>query len=239
MKKLSKIIIAFVFILFMASAIQAKNVTIIKKANHPCCSTERLSTVKTPWGVCPSYNFWGCVNDKDCDCIPDAKDQCPVDKENYNNIDDTDGCPEELIRMVVIDKKSMAVDSDNDGVSDDRDACPFKAGSKDNKGCPLAFKKMHYYPAIVQYKPESQGYFIHTSSFKTFRNAIKEIRAIRKHTKAAVCIRRTKVAGRTWFRVYIGPFKNYHKTRRTLRRLRRRHTIPRNAPIIRGYELYK
>jgi hypothetical protein len=109
--------------------------TKIVKTKKSCCSTVKLSTVKTPWGACPGYNFWGCANDKDCDCIPDAKDKCPMDKENYNNVDDTDGCPDKIIERPVIRK--MMKDSDNDGITDDRDACPFVAGPARNNGCPL------------------------------------------------------------------------------------------------------
>ncbi len=109
--------------------------TRIIKTKKSCCSTVRLSKVTTPWGACPQYNFWGCANDKDCDCIPDAKDKCPMDKENYNNLDDMDGCPDKIIERPIIRK--ILKDSDNDGITDEKDACPFVAGSAKNSGCPL------------------------------------------------------------------------------------------------------
>ncbi len=109
--------------------------TRIIKTKKSCCSTVRLSKVTTPWGACPQYNFWGCANDKDCDCNPDAKDKCPMDKENYNNLDDMDGCPDKIIERPIIRK--ILKDSDNDGITDEKDACPFVAGSAKNSGCPL------------------------------------------------------------------------------------------------------
>ena len=129
---LSIVMLIGVFSLVVGCAPQTQVIQVKK----PCAEIVPLSNVKTPWGPCPQYNFWKCAGDKDCDCIMDEKDKCPMDKENYNGVDDRDGCPEEIIRMVVIDKKSMARDSDNDGITDDRDRCPFEAGSPDNNGCP-------------------------------------------------------------------------------------------------------
>ncbi len=226
-------------IVFSLNAYSDTTVVVQKKA--PCCTTQNLSKVTTPWGTCPQYNFWGCYKDKDCDCIPDSKDKCPMDKENYNNIDDTDGCPEELIRMVVIDKKSMTRDSDNDGITDDLDACPFTAGVKQNSGCPLALKRIHYYPSIVKYTPKTREYYIKIGSFRKFRNAVKELRRLRRITKAPVCIRRVRIHNRTWFRTYVGPFKSYRKAKYTLKRLHRKHkSIPYTSRrIVRGSEFYR
>lgn len=227
------------FFILSSSAYSDTAIVIHKKA--PCCTTEKLSAAATPKGICPAYNFWGCYKDKDCDCIPDSKDKCPMDKENYNGIDDSDGCPEELIRMVVIDKKSMTRDSDNDGITDDMDACPFTAGVKANKGCPLAIKKIHYYPSIVKYRPQPQERYIKIASFRTFRNAVRDLRMLRRSTKASVCIRRVRIDGRTWFRTYVGPFKSYRAARRTLRRLHRRHRwiSYTSRRIVRGSEFYR
>jgi OmpA-OmpF porin, OOP family len=64
--------------------------------------------------------------DSDQDGIPDDEDQCPTQAEIFNQIDDTDGCPE--------------VDSDNDGLLGTRDQCPDSAedfdGFEDDDGCP-------------------------------------------------------------------------------------------------------
>ncbi|MBL4636860.1 MAG: OmpA family protein [Kofleriaceae bacterium] len=65
-------------------------------------------------------------DDLDGDCIPNADDQCPDDKEVFNGIDDADGCPE--------------VDSDGDGIVGSADRCPDHAedldGFEDADGCP-------------------------------------------------------------------------------------------------------
>lgn len=64
--------------------------------------------------------------DRDFDGIVDKKDQCPADPENYNDIDDEDGCPEG--------------DRDGDGIPDVVDRCPdrpeTKNGFEDSDGCP-------------------------------------------------------------------------------------------------------
>ncbi len=236
MRKL--ILSIMVVLLFSIGSYAASIITTTQK---PCCSTEALSKTTTPKGVCPQYNFWGCYKDKDCDCVPDAKDQCPMDKENYNGIDDNDGCPEELIRMVVIDKKSMTRDSDNDGITDDKDACPFKAGVAGNKGCPLYVKKIHYYPAIISYSPEAKKYFIRLNSFKTFRLAVKEIRNIRRHMKVGICLKRVKINGKTWFRTYVGPFKSYRRAKYMLRKVHRRfrYISYDRKRIVKGDKLYR
>jgi hypothetical protein len=130
----------FVFVLavgFWGCATETQVVTVKKPK---CCPTTALSKVNTctPKCVCKVYNFWNCVGDKDCDCIPDSLDKCPMHKENYNGIDDQDGCPDELVPMVVIDK--VVRDSDNDGIVDEDDKCPFTPedvnGFMDNDGCP-------------------------------------------------------------------------------------------------------
>ena len=63
--------------------------------------------------------------DRDGDRIPDAQDRCPLDREDFDEIQDEDGCPEE--------------DADLDRVVDPRDRCPLTAGSQtdaDCAGCP-------------------------------------------------------------------------------------------------------
>ena len=102
-----------------------------------CTTTQTTQTTKAVQkevtvdysGSCKVYSLWGCVGDKDCDCIPDKKDKCPMHKETYNGIDDQDGCPEKLIMIVPIDKTLR--DSDNDGIPDDQDKCPFDAEDYD------------------------------------------------------------------------------------------------------------
>ena len=49
--------------------------------------------------------------DADYDGIPDDKDACPIDRENYNKFEDTDGCPD-VVKHVIFG------DSDGDGILD-------------------------------------------------------------------------------------------------------------------------
>ncbi len=65
-------------------------------------------------------------SDRDKDGIPDAKDKCPDDPEDYDGYMDSDGCPD--------------TDNDNDGIPDAVDKCPNdpedKDGFQDDDGCP-------------------------------------------------------------------------------------------------------
>lgn len=66
--------------------------------------------------------------DQDSDGIGDGADACVSAPEDYDGVDDTDGCPD--------------TDNDGDGVSDVADACPAVAedrdGFEDSDGCPDA-----------------------------------------------------------------------------------------------------
>lgn len=71
--------------------------------------------------------------DRDGDGIPDDRDTCPDDIEDYDSFDDADGCSE--------------TDNDRDGVSDVDDVCPNEPAWRSNAaaemggaspGCPLA-----------------------------------------------------------------------------------------------------
>ena len=57
--------------------------------------------------------------DTDGDGIPDDRDRCPTQPEDYDDFQDADGCPDP--------------DNDGDGVPDAVDDCPYEAGS--NQGC--------------------------------------------------------------------------------------------------------
>ena len=65
-------------------------------------------------------------HDRDGDGIPDDTDECPDLAEDFDGIQDTDGCPED--------------DADGDGVLDTQDACPLVPGVWWNdprkNGCP-------------------------------------------------------------------------------------------------------
>jgi outer membrane protein OmpA-like peptidoglycan-associated protein len=64
--------------------------------------------------------------DRDGDRIVDAEDHCVLDREDYDEIEDRDGCPEE--------------DADADAVADVIDACPMTPGIATDddatRGCP-------------------------------------------------------------------------------------------------------
>ncbi len=66
------------------------------------------------------------VGDKDGDGIDDRKDKCPTIKEDFDQFEDDDGCPDE--------------DNDGDKIPDAKDKCPNQAenlnGIQDDDGCP-------------------------------------------------------------------------------------------------------
>ncbi len=69
----------------------------------------------------PNYE----VIDRDGDRIVDANDRCPLDREDYDEIQDDDGCPE--------------ADADGDELADVDDQCPLTPGSQrrgECAGCP-------------------------------------------------------------------------------------------------------
>ncbi len=65
-------------------------------------------------------------NDSDSDGIPDSEDRCPLDPEDRDGFQDSDGCPDP--------------DNDGDGIPDQADACPNDPedfdGFQDGDGCP-------------------------------------------------------------------------------------------------------
>lgn len=79
--------------------------------------TEAVHAVKDKKGCCP---------DRDGDALCDADDKCPDEPEDFDNDQDTDGCPE--------------YDRDGDGIHDQMDRCPDQAEDKDGyldeDGCP-------------------------------------------------------------------------------------------------------
>jgi len=64
--------------------------------------------------------------DADGDGLPDSEDACPEMAEDFDDFEDSDGCPD--------------LDNDNDGVPDEDDKCPAdredKDGYQDEDGCP-------------------------------------------------------------------------------------------------------
>jgi len=75
--------------------------------------------------------------DADGDGIPDVKDSCPTEPENFNGYLDWDGCPDTLGAESTI---STIADSDKDGIPDKYDQCPSAPETwnkyKDGDGCP-------------------------------------------------------------------------------------------------------
>jgi hypothetical protein len=59
--------------------------------------------------------------DRDGDGIPDIRDRCPDQPEDFDMWQDADGCPDP--------------DNDGDGVPDEKDNCPYTAGTSAT-GCP-------------------------------------------------------------------------------------------------------
>jgi outer membrane protein OmpA-like peptidoglycan-associated protein len=83
----------------------------------PETSEERVSP--------PEAGDYGLL-DRDGDRIVDAEDQCVLDREDYDEVQDSDGCPEE--------------DADADAVPDGVDVCPLTVGVATDdpvtNGCP-------------------------------------------------------------------------------------------------------
>jgi outer membrane protein OmpA-like peptidoglycan-associated protein len=72
------------------------------------------------------FVFEPSIGDRDGDGIRDDEDQCPDDPEDFDNFQDSDGCPD--------------LDNDNDGIPDIDDKCPLvpedRDGDEDTDGCP-------------------------------------------------------------------------------------------------------
>jgi OOP family OmpA-OmpF porin len=72
------------------------------------------------------FVFEPSIGDRDGDGIKDDVDQCPDDPEDWDQFQDTDGCPDP--------------DNDKDGILDVNDACPLVPedfdGDEDEDGCP-------------------------------------------------------------------------------------------------------
>ena len=98
-------------------------------------------------------------NDDDGDGIPDGKDACPDQAEDFDGFADQDGCPDlDNDQDGVPDARDLAPDlpedvdgfedadgrpdrdNDGDGIADDKDGCPNEAedfdGDRDLDGCP-------------------------------------------------------------------------------------------------------
>jgi len=96
----------------LAPVIQRAGVRSQERGGSVVGATERVTVVLPGYGP-----------DADEDGIPDEDDQCPDEKEDRDQIEDRDGCPE--------------TDADGDLILDERDECPILAGSPPD-GCPIA-----------------------------------------------------------------------------------------------------
>ena len=66
------------------------------------------------------------LTDRDGDGIPDVKDRCPDEPEDFDGFEDEDGCPD--------------LDNDKDGIPDAADKCPNEPGPESEGGCPKKFE---------------------------------------------------------------------------------------------------
>ena len=76
--------------------------------------------------VMVGLTWWFGASDRDHDGIPNDRDQCPDEPEDFDGFNDLDGCPE--------------LDNDRDGIPDAIDSCTGKPedmdGFEDEDGCP-------------------------------------------------------------------------------------------------------
>lgn len=76
--------------------------------------------------VFAAFIFEPSIGDRDGDGLKDDVDKCPDDPEDFDDFEDTDGCPDP--------------DNDRDGLLDEEDKCPNepedKDGIEDDDGCP-------------------------------------------------------------------------------------------------------
>jgi outer membrane protein OmpA-like peptidoglycan-associated protein len=77
------------------------------------------------------YTLLDGAGDRDADLVADYRDRCPADKEDENEYQDEDGCPD--------GGKGDEADKDGDGILADKDKCPGEKedenGYQDKDGC--------------------------------------------------------------------------------------------------------
>ena len=85
-----------------------------------------------PGPAAPNGGELGPPADTDNDTIPDPDDKCPNEPEDFDGMEDADGCPEAA--------SALPPDRDRDGIADEVDKCPDHAetvnGYEDEDGCP-------------------------------------------------------------------------------------------------------
>jgi outer membrane protein OmpA-like peptidoglycan-associated protein len=106
----------------------AEGVELIK---HPD-PIDGLGRDGSPRGTPMAPSPRGGTGDRDGDGIPDQLDKCPDLPEDFDGIQDADGCPED--------------DADKDGIPDAQDACPREPGEPDpdprKNGCPKFVRRI-------------------------------------------------------------------------------------------------
>ncbi|HEX9640963.1 MAG TPA: hypothetical protein VGB13_06595, partial [Candidatus Krumholzibacteria bacterium] len=113
------------------------------------------------WRLTLGFSWRGglATSDDDQDGIPDSRDGCPKEAEDFDGFEDQDGCPDlDNDQDGVPDAKDLApdlaedkdgfededgrpdMDNDADGITDDKDECPNEPedfdGDRDLDGCP-------------------------------------------------------------------------------------------------------
>ena len=99
------------------------------------------------------------LTDRDGDGIPDVKDRCPDEPEDFDGFEDEDGCPDlDNDKDGILDTKDKCpnepedfdgfededgcpdLDNDKDGIPDAADKCPNEPGPESEGGCPKKFE---------------------------------------------------------------------------------------------------
>lgn len=123
--------------------------------------------------------------DPDADGLPNSRDKCPRQAEDFDGFQDTDGCPEP--------------DNDRDGVPDVHDKCPLKPetvnGVKDDDGCPD--KGAAQIVLTGSRLKISQRIYFRTGSDQLKPTAYPILRQVAAFLKARWRVRRVRIEGHT------------------------------------------
>jgi len=111
--------------------------------------------------------------DYDGDGIPNSRDQCPREAEDFDGFEDEDGCPDpdndgdgipDELDQCPNEPEDMDgfedadgcpdPDNDGDGIPDEEDNCPDEAGPAENGGCPVTDRDGDGIPDDVDQCPD-------------------------------------------------------------------------------------
>jgi outer membrane protein OmpA-like peptidoglycan-associated protein len=123
--------------------------------------------------------------DPDGDGLPNHLDQCPQKPEDFDNFQDSDGCPD--------------LDNDRDGIPDVKDKCPLKPetinGIKDEDGCPdKGLGKVLLSKGRIVIK---QRIFFKSGSDKLKAKSAKLLKEVAAFLKAYWQVRKVRIEGHT------------------------------------------